>query len=70
MSVYFAIKCKNSTGLFCNSNCIHLSLHIKASSSNVNIVALLVSTVYACCAIVAWFCSHHFLWLSLKRLHF
>jgi len=40
---------------------LHTSL---SSSSNINTVEWLVS-VYACCAIVRWFCSHHFLWLSL-----
>jgi len=35
---------KTLLGLFCNSNCIHLCLHITLSfSSNVNIVGWLVS---------------------------
>ena len=35
---------KTLPGLFCNSNCIHLCSHITlSSSSNVNIVELLVS---------------------------
>jgi len=28
-----------------------------------------VASVYACCVIVHWFCSHHFFWLSTQRLH-
>jgi len=45
VSVYFAIKCKNSVvDFFFNSNCIHLYSHITlTSSSNVNIVEWLVS---------------------------
>jgi len=56
---------KTLLGLFCNSNSIHLCSHITLSfGSNVNIVEWLVS-MPARCAIVRWFCFHHFLWLSV-----
>jgi len=35
-----------------------------SGSENMTVRSSTVS-VYACCAIVCWFCSHDFLWLSL-----
>ena len=39
-------------------HCYKITLHLHLVQYN----------VYACCASVHWFCSHHFLWISLKRL--
>jgi len=68
-SVYFAIKFKNSAGNILqfqlHSLCsLHIWHWVLVASCNVNIVVWMVS-VNAFCAIVRWFCSHHFLLVSL-----